>query len=721
MNTYSIFFLATSLTVLSWSSTAVSAEEQTDQETPQYTTEAITVRENRLTMPQQSSLATKLPLPLHRTPASVGVVPKTLVERQGGIILGDALKNISGVNAQTGFGSFDFFVLRGFDSLESGLVLTDGAAEPEVSFYNLYNVDTVEVLKGPAAFLYGGNPLSGTVNLVRKQPVFANFARISASYGRYQSLRSTVDAGWTNTKNTLAIRLNALGQDAAGYRDNMDNFTYAFNPALSWKPDQRTQITFNFEYAQSQHTSDSGLPLLTSNGISYNLAAVPRTRSYQSPFDISEQTFYRLRTDINRRLGKDLVWHNKFYWTDFTWPSKGALINGVGPNNDATGLDVFRSLLNLDNKQQLIGNQSELIWQTTTGNVHHTFLGGIELGQTSDNFTLQVASLPPLDLNNPQETATLPLSYIAEQQLAADASSIIVAPYLVNHMVLSKAFEMFIGGRFDRIQYTDDRNAADLTWTAFSPMLGAIFHPMTQLSIYANVGHAFAPPSSRVVATRQLEAQYAGFGRPIKTEKSSQFELGAKTIFWQKRIQTNIALFLLSKDDIAIRDANGLTQQSGDQRAHGLEIELIAQPTLQWHLVLNYAYTNAELHRFNEQVFVPTTTGIVAQTFDRAGNVPAFAPTHIANMWINKEFSNGLGLGLGSRFLGTQFIAPDNAYTIDSVVTIDAMVAYTYNRWRLRLNLKNLTNTSYETRGFGSSSVIPATPFAAYGGIEWSL
>ena len=118
---------------------------------------------------------------------------------------------------------------------------------------------------------------------------------------------------------------------------------------------------------------------------------------------------------------------------------------------------------------------------------------------------------------------------------------------------------------------------------------------------------------------------------------------------------------------------------------------------------------------------MPTTTGIVAQTFDRAGNVPAFAPTHIANMWINKEFSNGLGLGLGSRFLGTQFIAPDNAYTIDSVVTIDAMVAYTYNRWRLRLNLKNLTNTSYETRGFGSSSVIPATPFAAYGGIEWSL
>ena len=79
-------------------------------------------------------------------------------------------------NVQTVFGVTDFFIIRGFDSLSSGLVLTDGVAEPEATFYHLYNVERVEVLKDPGAFLYGGNPLSGSVNLTRKQPVFRNGA-----------------------------------------------------------------------------------------------------------------------------------------------------------------------------------------------------------------------------------------------------------------------------------------------------------------------------------------------------------------------------------------------------------------------------------------------------------------------------------------------------------------------------------------------------------------
>ena len=85
------------------------------------------------------------------------------------------------MNVATGFGVFDFFTVRGFDSLSSGLVLTDGVPEPESTFYPLYNVRQVEVLKGPAAFLYGGNPLSGAVQIVRKQPRPSRFAEASRS------------------------------------------------------------------------------------------------------------------------------------------------------------------------------------------------------------------------------------------------------------------------------------------------------------------------------------------------------------------------------------------------------------------------------------------------------------------------------------------------------------------------------------------------------------
>ena len=110
------------------------------------------VTESKEKVPTVSTIATKVPVPIRLTPASIGVVNHGLFQHQSGVVLGDALRNVSGVNIQTVFGVTDFFVIRGFDSLSSGLLLTDGASEPEATFYNLYNLERVEVLKGPGAF-----------------------------------------------------------------------------------------------------------------------------------------------------------------------------------------------------------------------------------------------------------------------------------------------------------------------------------------------------------------------------------------------------------------------------------------------------------------------------------------------------------------------------------------------------------------------------------------
>ncbi|MFQ5630374.1 MAG: TonB-dependent receptor plug domain-containing protein, partial [bacterium] len=126
-------------------------------------------------IPSYSTMVSKIPIALQHTPASVGVVLKSQFDSQHAPILSDALKNISGVNIQSNFGVHDYFMIRGFNSLGNGLILTDGTIETESTFYNLYNIERIEVLKGPGAFLYGGNPLSGTVNLWRKQPIYRNF------------------------------------------------------------------------------------------------------------------------------------------------------------------------------------------------------------------------------------------------------------------------------------------------------------------------------------------------------------------------------------------------------------------------------------------------------------------------------------------------------------------------------------------------------------------
>ena len=132
----------------------------------------VTVVESAPHIPRLNTIGTRLAIPFLWTPFHLGTVNGPVLKDQDARVLGDALKNVSGLNPQTQSGVGDYFLLRGFDSVSSGLVLTDGAAEPELTFYQMYNVDRVEVLKAPGGFLYSRNGLSGAaagaVNIVRR-------------------------------------------------------------------------------------------------------------------------------------------------------------------------------------------------------------------------------------------------------------------------------------------------------------------------------------------------------------------------------------------------------------------------------------------------------------------------------------------------------------------------------------------------------------------------
>lgn len=661
----------------------------------------LVIAERIAPLPATNSAAAKFPLALRLTPASVGVVTNSLIENQNAIVLGDALNNVSGVNVQTGFGAFDYFVIRGFESLTSGLVLTDGAAEPEVTFYNLYNIERVEVLKGPGAFLYGGNPLSGAVNLVRKQPHFKNFFNASGSAGHFSSYRGTLDFGLTNAEKSVAFRANALWQDSENYRDNKDNENISINPALTWRMNGKTSVTANFEYVKSKYQPDSGLPLLNNE-----IPNVPRTQSYQSPFDVSDQTVLRGRLDFETRVNDSFTLRNKFYYTDLDWQSDGTLLFGAFPTQ--FGNFVFRSLTALDDRQKLVGNQLEGLLRFNTGNVRHQILAGVELSRLGDEFTLAVADLPALSLESPQESAAAvnPFPFLQN-----DARSVNLAPYLVDQIFFSEKFQTLVGGRFDVIDYKDTHAipvqgqlfsiSTTREYKKFSPMLGLIFSPTQYLSFYANGGRAFGPPSTQVI-------------EDISAEESQQLEAGVKTQFLNGRFNTGLAVYQLDKNDLIIPDYSGLRYLSGEQRSRGFEIDVTAQPATGLQTYVAYAFNDAELTNFAEDILVPTQAGPVPQRVDRSGNTPAFAPKHILNVWATKAIKSNLGFGVGGRYVSPQFIDEDNAFEIDDYFTLDAMIYYRLGNWSWSLNAKNLTDTKYETRGYGSGSVLPGNPFAIF-------
>jgi iron complex outermembrane receptor protein len=676
------------------------AQEQEEEDTEQSQDYYIEVEEEALD--ENSTLTpTKLPVSLHWTPASVGVVNSSLIETQGATYLGDALRNISGINVQSGFGTFDLFYIRGLDSLSNGLVLTDGAAEPETTYYQLYNVDRVEVLKGPGAFLYGGNPLSGTIHLVRKQPLFVNVLAVDNSYGSFQTYRGTIDWNIANSDKDLAFRLNGLWENANNYRDDKENDLVAFNPSFTWRIDNRSFLNVNFEYVTNQFEPDAGLPVLQDT-----VPDVPRTRSYQPAFDVSEQDIFRARVDFERRITDSITIRNKFYYTDLDWVSDGTLFAGAVPAGP-TDFFIIRTQSQLDDRQKLIGNQLEAVFALQTGGIKHKLLTGFELSRLGDVFTLDVGLVSPISVFNPVETATPNPPLIPGLSQAGDTRSIVAAPYFVDQMSITDQVEVFFGGRLDVFNYDDEVTSTSREETKFSPLFGVTYGPRQDLSIYFNTGKGFAPPSTLIVGERE-------------PEEVTQIEAGVKKDWLDGKLRSSFAFYHLDKENIAIPDDNGITQQAGDLRSRGFEFDLAGRPAKDWETYFSYAFNDAELTNFKELIVISQFPPSFV-VLDRTGNQAAFAPKHIFNLWVLHDVTKKIKIGAGPRYVSSQFIAEDNVFEIDGYLTIDAYAAYLWDNWRFSVNLRNLTDKEYLTRGFGSTSVIPADPISVYFGVDFRL
>jgi len=429
---------------------------------------------------------------------------------------------------------------------------------------------------------------------------------------------------------------------------------------------------------------------------------VPSRRSYQSPFDFSDQKLDRVHVDWEGKWS-GFTLRNKAYYNRLDWRSDGTLLPGVFPNQTGS-LDVQRVLTQLDDRQSFWGDQLEGVFTFTTGTAEHRLLTGVELARRNDTFSLDVGFLPGIDLFNPVETATRPIFPLPGQAQAGDSRTTILSPYVLDSIGFGKSFQLLLGGRYDDSDFKDDRSGTKRTDSQVSPLFGAVYSPSEQVSLYVNAGRGFAPPSTRVVGAR----------RP---ETGSQAEAGIKGDFLGGRLRTSLALYRIERRNEPIPDANGITVQTGSERSEGVELEVAGEPLPRLFTLFSYAYNDATLTRFDELALVSFFPPTFA-TVDRSGNTPPLAPAHIANLWLTHRLPGGLELSLGGRYVSRQFIAADNAFAIPAAFTADAALSYQLGRFKAHLNAKNLTGKKTYTRGFGSTSVIPAPGFALSAGIE---
>ncbi len=688
--------LAAFLPAVAPASAQDAAEEAEESRATTTIEERLEVEDSAPYIPTSNTIAAKLPIEQAWTPANIGAVGSRLMAEQHAETVGDALENVSGIHSQTGSGVFDFLVIRGFDSLNSGLILIDGAPEPESTFYQLYDAERVEVFKGPAGFLYGSNPLAGVVNIVRKQPVPSDFSTFGIGVGSFGTTDARFDLNASSDEGVASFRLNGHWRESDGFRDGRDQAHAAVHPSFAWRPDARRSLTVNLDRVSSDYRPDAGVPIVDGRP-----ADVPRERSYASPFDDSMQDITRVQVDYEVQLGDRLTLRDKVYYRELDWQTRGTLLSGLLPlGGDAL---VFRTLLDLDDRQRFFGNQLEMLWR----NERHRLLVGVEAQRTTDDFSLGVGLLPTISLLRPAaETTDIPVFPIPGQGSRGDTETSVLAPYVVDQITLSDRVRVLLGARFDTIDFEDRITGTSRSDSELSPMAGLVFAPTPKMSLYANAARSFAPASPRVAGDRE-------------PEESRQYELGLRRSFAGGRLDGVLAVYQLERDNIAIPDDNGFTQQAGDQRSRGVEIEFGGQFARGLSGTFSYAFTDAELTRFAELVLLQEPPFFLS--LDRSGNTPAFAPESLFNAWLSRSFENGLHVGAGVRWVDSQFIAEDNATELDAYALFDATLSYGAGSWRFSLNLRNLTDEEYETRGFGSFSVIPGEPFATGLRIEYRM
>ncbi len=628
-----------------------------------------------------------LPVSAAQTPLTVASITEGLNITQGNSTLRDSLRNVSGVNVGVGNGIHDFFVIRGVDSLNGGLILTDGVPEPEVGFYPMHNIREIQVIKGPANFAHGANSLAGSVNMLRKKPIADDFAEVRVGVGSHDTHKVSVDAGRGSENNANGARINALYEDGESHRDNIESTFVAVNPSFMWSIDENARITVHFDYQDSDVTPDAGVPLL--GPVSFTDS---RSANYGLPGDFSEQEIMRLMALYERDISDNVTLRNKSYFTDFSWESQGTVyagfvLFGLGLEGAPDTLSRFRPTLN--DEQEIFGNELEVSIHSDTDLGENELVLGGEFTRLTDTFTITTPQASDVSVSSGVSFPGVTLPLVPDN--VGDAETDIIAAYAADHLQVSDTVTLTAGGRVEWMDFEDSARGTSKSETLFSPFGGVTVDAHKDMTLYANASVGYAPPSTQVAGPRGSAEE----GRAIEGGLRFTCPLTA----WKG----NVAIYQLEREDIAVPTSSGLSSESGSQTSQGIEVDLVGNITDEVTLRVAYGYLDSELDSFAEF----TALGLS----DRSGNTAPFAPEHILQVWGEYAVDEHWTVGLGGRSVSEQYIAPDNAYQIDNYVSLDAALIYRQPTWDVALHLNNITDEEIDTRGVAGTSVIPEDEF----------
>lgn len=630
---------------------------------------------------QPDSSIAKIDAPLRDIPQTVDVVPAAVLKDQRALSIQDALKNVPGVGLSHGDGQRDQVTIRGFSAIADQFV--DGFRDDALYFRDLSNVERIEVVKGPAAVLYGRGSSGGLINRVTRKPG-TNIVSLTASYGSFDTKRGEIDLGQVNGAGDVAWRLTGAIERDDSFRDQQFLNREAIAPSILLGGGGNTAILVQADYLKDSRVTDFGIPAYLGRPVDVDRSTYYGAANARDA-DVSQSEVFSQTVTFTHRFNDKLSFRNGFRHYNYSLDRKNTLPGSV--NAAARMVTLNRS--NVYRDEDGWSNQAELTQTLNIAGTQHKLLYGFEIArQVKDLKNVSRNGIATVDLFNP----VLPMVPVILTNAPAAFNRGVFdnrGLYAQDLIDFGGGFKALVGIRHDwfdqrtiqRIANQPNLKRKDREW---SPRAGLVFQPDASQSYYLSWSRSFQPSGEAF--------SIAANNADIAPEQTTNKEIGAKYTLFGGALNVTASLFELKRTGIKTTDPANPTQliPIGVQRTRGAELAATLELAAGWHAIAGYSHLDAEIIRST----APNVQGKRA----------TITPKHGANLFLSKSFGDRFGIGAGGNYVGDRYADPANTVLLPGYVTADAFAWYQAGPVRLQVNGYNLFDKKYIISGHGSSA-----------------
>ena len=643
-------------------------------------------------------------------PQSVQVIPRQVLEDQQVLDLDEALRNIGGASVSSTEGRGFQVNLRGFEGVpvfRDGFRLYSPNGNGDAAgqnFPEIANIERIEVLRGPASALFGQIDPGGAVNVVTKKPLETPFAEVALQVGSDGLLRPRIDVSGPLSENgNLLYRLNAVYLSEDGFRDfDQDIERFFVSPSLTWKISDRTDLNLQLEYLDDQRPLDTGLVAFGDG-----LADIPQDRVLGELDDEISSEYFSAGYTLEHRFSDNWQLRNAFRYIRNADDISAALsFPFIGGLDEATG-----TLNRVFGEQEVVNTtyalQTNAVGEFSTGPIDHRLLLGLDLARyelKSESFT-DFSLRIPINIFNPVYGAVARPERSDEILSGDGIDTDSLRIYVQDQMQITDDLSLVAGISYETTEQTTtdliDEAESELNEDAFTPLIGLVYQPLDNLSLYANYSQSFLPNSAVTIA-----------GDPLEPEEGEGFEVGVKAELLDQRLLATLAYFNLTKQNVATADPTNprFSVATGEQQSEGIELDIIGEILPGWNIIGSYAYIDAEVTEDNRV---------------EPGNRLPGVPEHSASVWTTYKIQSGdlagLGFGLGFNWVDKRQGDLDNSFDLDSYFLTNAAISYGRDNWQFALNFRNLFDVDFVTGAprTRTRGIEPGEPFTVVGSFSY--